>query len=132
MRKILSPTFTSGKLKAMLEPMGDVADKTMIRMEQLSKEGKEVPMKATFQCLALDTICKCAFGMETNANEDPENELIKTGRAVFQGFQSTNWGETIFMHLLYLFPGLEGIIPGMLPAAWDKLFDITESIVKQR
>ena len=38
LRKILSPTFTSGKLKGMLEPIGGIADKAIDHWEDLAKQ----------------------------------------------------------------------------------------------
>ena len=58
---------------------------------------------------SIDTICRCAFGIETNAYEDSEHQLIKQGRAIIQGFQVTNWMDTIGFLLFYLFPGLEAV-----------------------
>ena len=58
---------------------------------------------------AIDTICRCAFSVETNAYEDSEHQLIKQGRAIIQGFQVTNWMDTIGFLVFYLFPGLEAV-----------------------
>ena len=52
LRKSLSPTFTSGKLKAMMEPMAEVADATMDHLEKVhlgEEESGEVDVKKLFQ-----------------------------------------------------------------------------------
>ena len=49
LRKKLSPTFTSGKLKRMLEPMENVADKFVRHLETCAREGVEVDMKAAMK-----------------------------------------------------------------------------------
>ena len=47
----MSPTFTSGRLKAMMEPMAGVADKMVDRFEELREASPEgvVDVKETFQ-----------------------------------------------------------------------------------
>ena len=108
LRKIMSPTFTSGKLKSMLNPITDVANKATAYLDHLSKD-KPVEMKHFFQGFALDTICRCAFSIETNAHEDQNHPLIKAGRDAFQGFQVTNWIESVFTMLFYFFPGIDSV-----------------------
>ena len=51
LRKNMSPTFTSGRLKAMMEPMAGVADKMVDRFEELMEASPEgvVDVKETFQ-----------------------------------------------------------------------------------
>ena len=51
LRKKLSPTFTSGRLKRMLEPMENVADKFVRHLETCAREGVEVDMKAAMKGL---------------------------------------------------------------------------------
>lgn len=40
LRKSLSPVFTSGKLKSMMEPMGEVSD---LLVEEVAKQAKNSP-----------------------------------------------------------------------------------------
>jgi cytochrome P450 len=116
----------------MMKPMGEVCDKTMKHLETLAEQNQVVEIKSVFQGYALDTICKCAFGIDTNAHQNQDdNQLIKAGRGVFQGLICHNWGETIFTMLFSFFPGLEKCI-NMFPESWDKLFDITENIISER
>ena len=109
LRKILSPTFTSGKLKKMMEPMTDVSRKALKHLDKLVKQGKPIDLKDFFQGYALDTICRCAFSIDTNAHESSDHKLIKAGRAIFQGFTVNNWFETIFTLVFYFLPGLESV-----------------------
>ena len=49
LRKNLSPTFTSGKLKGMMEPMSEVADDMMAFIEkELTRGNGTVDMKEIF------------------------------------------------------------------------------------
>ena len=123
LRKIMSPTFTSGKLKSMMEPMSDIGDKAM---EYLSSQcDKPIGMKKFFQGYALDTICRCGFGIDTNTHEDQDNPIANAGREAFAGFMVTNWLESIFTQLFYFMPGLEAKFPTLIyPEAFFRLNDI--------
>ena len=108
LRKIMSPTFTTGKIKTMLEPMMGVVEKAMSHLETSNKD--RIEMKKFFQGFALDIICRCAFSIETNAHSNENDHLVKAGREAFQGFTVNSWPESIFTLLFYLFPGLESVI----------------------
>ena len=41
--------------------------------------------------MALDVISKCAFSMDTDAMNNPDDDLLKNGRNVFADFIPTEW-----------------------------------------
>ena len=132
LRKIMTPTFTTGKIKSMLEPMVQVADLSMNHLKALSQKGP-VELKGFFQGFALDTICRCAFSIESNAHQDPDHHLVKAGREAFQGFRVGNWMESLFTLLFYFCPGLEASFPSLIyPESFFKLQHIMDEIVDQR
>ena len=89
--------------------MSQVAEKAMGHLEKITKNGEPIATKKFFQGYALDTICRCAFGIDTNAHENTDHALIKNGRALFQGFVVKNWMDTLGTMLFYLFPGIESV-----------------------
>lgn len=133
LRKLLSPTFSSGKLKNMLSPMDSLSDRMIsVLEERRRKNDGVVNVSEMLQCFALEVISKCAFGIETDLYKNPDqNELVKQGREAFVGFRIKDWTETILNHLFFMFPGLEKLIP-IFPPAYDKLYDITTDIMKDR
>ena len=156
MRKNLSPTFSSGKLKGMLEPMSGVADRMMDHIDSLVPKNPVVDLKDVFQgeqessllwlsipghafncfpyCdtgLALNVISSCAFGIDADAHKNPDQDLVKYGRAAFSNFRISSWVETVIMHLLQYFPGAERFLP-LLPKEWYLLGQISKDIMKQR
>ena len=54
LRKMLSPTFTTGKLKFMLHPIEGIADSTVAFIEKKAKENPEMDFKPIIQGFALD------------------------------------------------------------------------------
>ena len=81
--------------------------------------------------LGVNTIARCAFGVEADAHRNPDQDLIKHGAALFEGFRATGWGVTSIIHLLNYFPWLDNKF-NFFPAAFDKIWDITRDIMKQR
>ena len=83
-RPVVSPTFTSGKMKKMFPLMNDCSKHLIDNLESHVQSGKEVIVKDVFGCLTMDIIAKCAFGTDTNANQDKNNPFIINGKGVFQ------------------------------------------------
>ena len=105
MRKALSPTFTSGKLKGMTFYMTKIVDNMMECLDSKGS-GAVVNIKEMFQCLSLDIIANCAFGIETDSFKNPSNELFKSCMKTFTDLQISNMGDNIAFHLFFgLFPG---------------------------
>ncbi|XP_064107333.1 cytochrome P450 9e2-like [Macrobrachium nipponense] len=74
LRTIMSPTFTSGKMKNMFHLVCDKADALVaFSLAEASKKSL-VDMKFNFGRYTMDTIASCAFGLECNSlvEEDPE------------------------------------------------------------
>ena len=49
LRKTMSPTFTSGKLKGMLDPMGEVIDTFLAHVDKAAEKGSTVTVKSLFE-----------------------------------------------------------------------------------
>ncbi|XP_050716917.1 cytochrome P450 3A41-like [Eriocheir sinensis] len=74
LRAIMSPTFTSGKMKSMYPLVCEKADALVkFSMNQATKQ-PHVDMKKNFGRFTIDTIASCAFGLECNSlvNEKAE------------------------------------------------------------
>ena len=61
LRKGLSPTFTSGKIKGMLDLIHGSVDNMMNHLETVTRENPSVMVKQTFQSMALDVIAKVKY-----------------------------------------------------------------------
>ena len=80
-RSIMSPTFTSGKMKAMLHLMNECLEPMMTRVRR--NNGKDIDMKDLFGCFTMDVIAKCAFGVETNTHNDDNHPFVVNAKKVF-------------------------------------------------
>nr|AIL94155.1 cytochrome P450 CYP3027C1 [Tigriopus japonicus] len=131
LRKNMSPTFTSGKLKGLLEPMSDIASDMIHFLDERIEQSPEIDVKKMFQNLTLETISQCAFGIKSNAFYDTHSDLLKHGQDAFSGFIMHNALETFIFSGLLHFPKLFHYIE-FFPAAYYKLYNVTESIMKAR
>jgi cytochrome P450 len=131
LRKALTPTFTSGKLKTMLEPMDSVVDNLLQHLDSDIKKNPVVEVKKIFQSFALDTISVCAFGINTNSFENDDNQILRWGQEMFSGFISTNWLESGFQLVMNHFTFLTKFM-NFYPDAYEKLYRFTKQIIEER
>ncbi|XP_068202510.1 cytochrome P450 9e2-like [Palaemon carinicauda] len=73
-RSVLSPSFTSGRMKGMFPLVADKAEKLVdyLKKQRKEKDSSTFLLKKTFGLYTLEVIASCAFGMESGTmdNED--------------------------------------------------------------
>ncbi|KAL0113325.1 hypothetical protein PUN28_012466 [Cardiocondyla obscurior] len=80
-RKLLSPSFTSSKMKAMFELMTQCAENFISFIVKDSGDiSKTYDMKELLSKYSNDTVATCAFGISVNSFEHPNNEFFLLGR----------------------------------------------------
>lgn len=89
LRPRLSPTFSSGKMRAMLPVMVEVCGnlvKCVDRMLTMSDEvvHQEIEVKDVLGRLMTDIIGRCMFGVECNSLQDSTEHLRKMGKMAFE------------------------------------------------
>ncbi|KAL7031685.1 hypothetical protein ACKWTF_007101 [Chironomus riparius] len=104
MRATLSPAFTGSKMRLMFNLMNKVGSQmtASIRNQIDSGKNNEVEFKEFARNFTLDIIATCAFGIEVNSFEHPDNEFIKIAR------KATNFGDIPIYKFIgfFLFPKL--------------------------
>ncbi|XP_071632065.1 cytochrome P450 9e2-like [Temnothorax longispinosus] len=77
MRKLLSPSFTSSKMKMMFELISQCAENFVdFVTTQSGKTGKTYDMKDILGRYATDTVATCAFGISVDSFKHPNNEFF--------------------------------------------------------
>ena len=77
-RSIMSPTFTSGKMKHMYPLMYSCIKHLDVELDKFCTKGDEFNPKETFTKLTTMVIARCAFATEVNAfTEDDQHPLVK-------------------------------------------------------
>ncbi|XP_056644717.1 cytochrome P450 9e2-like [Diorhabda sublineata] len=82
MRSVVSPTFTSSKMKAMFILMSECGQSFTKFFLDKNQDSLEVEMKDTFSRFTNDVIATTAFGVRTDSLKDPENEFFMMGKDV--------------------------------------------------
>ncbi|XP_072758463.1 cytochrome P450 9e2-like [Anoplolepis gracilipes] len=76
-RKLLSPTFTSGKMKIMFKLMCECAENFVdFLVADSGNIGKTYDMKDVLSRYSNDVIATCAFGISVNSFKHPNNEFF--------------------------------------------------------
>ncbi|XP_050540333.1 uncharacterized protein LOC126904972 [Daktulosphaira vitifoliae] len=84
MRQKLSPTFTTNKLKNMIDQIKECSDSLLSTIGQLvTKESGLIEIRDLMGKYSIDVIGSCAFGLKLDAINDPKSEFRKYGKAVF-------------------------------------------------
>jgi len=136
MRKALTPTFTSGKLKKMLQPIENVGQALVDHLNENYVPGKTVDMKPIMQNVAIGSICHCAFGIDTNLfkNEGPSEDLKNLLVETISGFRVTDNMTGFFTMFLQALPELTALaLPFTYPTkCLDACYSITKNILDSR
>ena len=130
-RAIMSPTFSSGKMKSMFGLMKDSFVHLDKEFETLASQNVDVDTKSVFSKITTMVIARCAFATEVNAFKDENNILLKRLHSIFD----VNTWERIRILLLLSMPKfLRDLIRfSFIPAASLNYLDkICREILKQR
>ncbi|XP_040572441.1 cytochrome P450 3A9 [Lepeophtheirus salmonis] len=132
LRKELTPVFTSGKLKGMMEPLLEITNDFLFHIESQTTSGKSIKIKQKFHGLTLDVINSCAYGIKTNSSQDSDHELLKHAKKLLEDAVVTkNLPTSMFILLLNLFPGMIKYID-IFGNAYEELIKIANSIIANR
>uniref|UniRef100_A0A1B6DT56 Cytochrome P450 n=1 Tax=Clastoptera arizonana TaxID=38151 RepID=A0A1B6DT56_9HEMI len=83
MRSKLSPTFTSGKMKLYFILIEKISDQLMTHLRPLAEDHATVDVKDLISRFTLDVISTCAFGLQVNSIEDPDNQVRTMAKLMF-------------------------------------------------
>ena len=106
LRKMMTPTFTSGKLKGMLQPVEGIADQAINHLEEQVKVNSEIDLKPLLQGFTLDAISRVAFGMNTQVHRGQDQKFAQLVYKIIEGFSADTLSITIFFHVIFLFPSI--------------------------
>lgn len=79
----LTPTFTSGKLKAMFSTLTDNGKSLIEFLDKRADDYETVEMREIFAQYTTNVIASVAFGLDIDCIKDPEIPFRKFGRKVY-------------------------------------------------
>lgn len=84
LRAKLTPTFTSGKLKAMFNTFVDCGSTLQIYLENLINKGEVLDVREIAARHSTNIIASVAFGIDVDTISNPNHEFRKNGRKIFE------------------------------------------------
>ncbi|XP_039700094.1 cytochrome P450 3A12 isoform X2 [Pteropus medius] len=77
MRTLLSPTFTSGKLKEMFPILSHYGDVLVRNLRKEAEKGKPVSLKDIFGAYSMDVITSTSFGVNIDSLNNPQDPFVE-------------------------------------------------------
>ena len=96
-RNMLSPTFTSSKIKGMYKLMSDCAVKFVNHLTKLPENEREMEMKSLLSKYTNDVIATCVYGVSVDTIKDPNNVFYVYGK-IGTTFVTFKKSLTMLMH----------------------------------
>ncbi|CAG2101453.1 unnamed protein product [Medioppia subpectinata] len=101
MRSVISPTFSSGKMRSMHPIIIDCVHRLDQYLETKAINGDELDVKRAMGNLTMDVIASCAFGTQIDTyNDNKTNEFIVNAREVF----ASTWRAYVMALMMFLLP----------------------------
>ena len=105
MRAIVTPIFTSGRLKIMVPIMNKICGDLKTFSRQLAKESKDVDTKELFRSAAFEMIMSTGFGVEVNAWNDKDN-IFKKMAWTYLGYIGSTTKMMVKLIFMMFFPAI--------------------------
>ncbi|KAM4820708.1 cytochrome P450 3A5-like [Thomomys bottae] len=83
-RALLTPAFSSGKLKEMFPIMDQNGDTLVKNLRQKAEKDKRVTMKDIFGAYSMDVIIGTSFGVSIDSLNNPHNPFVRKVKAISQ------------------------------------------------
>ncbi|KAM9210120.1 cytochrome P450 3A8-like [Dugong dugon] len=83
-RTLLSPTFTSGKLKEMLPIIRQYGDVVVKHLREEAQKGKPVTLKSIFGAYSMDVITSTSFGVNIDSLSNPQDPFVENVRMLLK------------------------------------------------
>ncbi|GFV77946.1 cytochrome P450 3A14 [Trichonephila clavipes] len=114
-RTIVIPTFSTGKIRRMINIFKECGETSVQNFKKASANGDSVELRRIFGGYTMDVIASSAFSTKIDSHNDPENKFVLTAREVFR--ISFNWRLIIMeRHSEQLSQFERGRIIGMMEA----------------
>ncbi|XP_055461461.1 cytochrome P450 3A1-like [Psammomys obesus] len=103
-RSLLSPTFTSGKLKEMFPIVEQCGDILVKYLRGKAEKGKPVPMKEVFGAYSMDVVTSTSFGVNVDSLNNPKDPFVENAKKLLR----FDYFDPLFLSVV-LFPFLTPI-----------------------
>ncbi|XP_059104984.1 cytochrome P450 3A41-like [Peromyscus eremicus] len=107
-RSLLTPTFSSGKLKDMFHIIQEYGDVLVKNLSREVEKGKSVTMKDIFGAYSMDVITGTLFGVKVDSLNNPQDPFVRNTRRLFvvDFFNPLAFSEALFPFLSRIYNNL--------------------------
>ncbi|VDI83248.1 cytochrome P450, family 3, subfamily A [Mytilus galloprovincialis] len=105
LRSSISPTFSSGKMRQMMPLLQKCVNDMVEKLKKDTENGEVVDVCKYCGSFSMDVIASTAFGMDVDAQNDPDNAFIKNAKKAF----SSGLKNPMLLFVLF-FPFTRGIL----------------------
>lgn len=84
LRTLLSPAFTSGKLKEMFPIVDQYADVLVRNLRKEAEKGKPVDLKDIFGAYSMDVITSTSFGVNIDSLNNPQDPFVENTKKLLK------------------------------------------------
>ncbi|KAK3850882.1 hypothetical protein Pcinc_042438 [Petrolisthes cinctipes] len=128
-RSLLSPIFTSGKMKGLFRLVEQKADELTAYIHREIKANSKIKIRKAFGFYSLEVISSCAFGMETNTLADGDSIFNQK----VQAMSKISTGRVIKFLFFMLFPKLFQALGVNLTVPETEFFkEVVEEAMRKR
>lgn len=130
MRNLVTPAFTSGKLRAMVPLINEVGENMKMYIDKHACEGKCLEAKEVCAKYSTDVISSCAFGINAHCFENENAQFRKIGKSIFD-FELSN---AVQQTCTFFAPGVANFLRMKMfnPKSMDFLSDTFLRTVEKR
>ncbi|KAL7979274.1 hypothetical protein Chor_015298, partial [Crotalus horridus] len=107
-RTVLSPTFTSGKLKEMFPIIQNYVKNLLVLLQKKADREELVDVKKIFGAYSMDVVTSTSFGVDTDAMNNPKDPFVQQA----QKLMTADFLSPLFI-LLYVVPWLTPLLEKM-------------------
>ncbi|NXW89758.1 CP3AL protein, partial [Alopecoenas beccarii] len=115
LRTVLSPTFTSGKLKEMFPIMKQYGEYLVKNLHKRVQKDNTLPVKDIFGAYSMDVVTSTSFGVNIDSMNNPNDPFVKE----IQNFIKLNFFDPTFI-LAVAFPFLIPVLKKMNVSLFPK------------
>ncbi|XP_010374099.2 cytochrome P450 3A5 isoform X1 [Rhinopithecus roxellana] len=113
-RSLLSPTFTSGKLKEMFPIIAQYGDVLVRNLRREAEKGKPVTLKDIFGAYSMDVITGTSFGVNIDSLNNPKDPFVES----IKKFLKFDILDPLFLSIVlfpFLTPAFEALNVSLFP-----------------
>ncbi|XP_072408585.1 thromboxane-A synthase isoform X1 [Chiloscyllium punctatum] len=82
-RSVLTPTFSSAKMREMCPLINQVTDTLMENLKTHAESGEGFDIYRYYGCFSMDVVASVAFGTQVDSQKNPDDPFVKHAKMIF-------------------------------------------------